>query len=502
MGKQARDDFTELVKRKLAERVNFHCSVCDAPTLGPKTGTTEERFSVGKAAHIKAAAKNGPRYDELQTPAERKAIENGIWACATCADIIDRDADAYSVADLLRLKADAEWVAKIRAGKPPGSELSALSDPTAIKRAVDLFCSRESARQERIDPRFKVGVRMGESGPTYEVTAKETVEAQLVVTATDRERNVQALRDFFNYGGSLVLDGTDVRMEGSELFRTDGVAATRWQFSSTPRPLTMTVALAEDSGAPQYIEFVGSGTQGNKGARLQGKACGGMLSATLTADYSGDLTNFTIGIDTQQWASKPVSRLPYFSRLQQIVQHLAVPAQVRILCTHEDLESEFGSGHFDGREIFRPLRALLDEIGAIRRLDEFFDLNVALPADISDVLLRQCDMTWLVDLINLEVSGETEVNFYAAASGQAMPLKAILAAAPEAMTFIHHVDLEIYGRSYGPFDVEVSCPAVGIHVIGPADIDAAATVELAMRAADGNRWTPRLIARTPAPTSV
>lgn len=79
MEKNAGDDFSPKVKQMLAERVNFHCTVCDAPTLGPKTGTTDERFSVGNATHIKAAAKNGPRYDENQTPAERKSIENGVW---------------------------------------------------------------------------------------------------------------------------------------------------------------------------------------------------------------------------------------------------------------------------------------------------------------------------------------------------------------------------------------------------------------------------------------
>ncbi|WP_167379362.1 hypothetical protein [Paraburkholderia phenazinium] len=503
MGTNARDDFSQPVKQMLAERVNFHCSVCDAPTLGPKTGTTDKRFSVGKAAHIKAAAKNGPRYDKNQTPAERKAIENGVWACATCADIIDRDTDAYSVADLLRIKADAEWVANIRAGKPPGSELSALTNPTAIMRAVDVFCSRESARQERIDPRFKVGVRMGESGPIYEVKAKETVDAQLIVTAEDKERKVQALREFFNYGGHLVLDGADLRMEGSPLFETDEAAATRWQLSSTPRPVTMTIVLAEEAGSPLYIEFIGNGTQGNKGARLQGAAFGGMLTAILTADYSGALTDFTFNIDTRQWASKPVRRLPHFSRLQQIVQLLAAPTQVRILCMHEGLESEFGTGLFDGSETFWPLRALFDEIATIRRLDDFFDLNLALPADISDVLLLQCDMAWLLDLINLETSTETEVNFLVASSNQAVPLKAILAnQAPQAMTLKHRIDLEIYGRSYGPFGLEVSCPAVGIHVVGPANIEQGVSVELAMRAVEGNHWTPRLVDKHPEPTTV
>ncbi|MGE8163748.1 hypothetical protein ACQKRQ_26865 [Paraburkholderia sp. NPDC080076] len=207
------------------------------------------------------------------------------------------------------------------------------------------------------------------------------------------------------------------------------------------------------------------------------------------------MTDFTIDVDTRQWASKPVSRLPHFSRLRQIIERLAGPTQARILYTHEELESEFGTGRFDGSELFRPLRALFDEIAAIRRLDEFFNLKVALPADITDVMLRQCDMTWLLDLINLETSGEMEVNFYTA-SGQATPLKAMLAAPPEPMTFVHHVDLEIYGCSYGPFDVEVSCPAVGVHVVGPANIEAGATVELAMRAVEGHQWTPRLIGRT------
>jgi hypothetical protein len=500
MGTNARDDFSKAVKQMLAERVNFHCSVCDAPTLGPKTGTTNKRFSVGKAAHIKAAAKNGPRYDENQTPAERKAIENGLWACANCADIIDRDKDAYSVADLLSIKADAELVTSMRVGKPPGSELSALTNPTAIKRAVDVFCNRESARQERLDPRFKVGVRMGESGPMYEVTAKEQVEAQLVVTARDKELKVQALRQFFNYGGDLMLDGADLRMEGSPLSRTDEVAATRWRLTSTPRPVTMTIVLAEEAGSPLYIEFIGDGTQGNKGARLRGTAFGGMLTATLTADYSGVSTNLTFNFDILPWASKPVRQLPHFSRLQQIAQLLEKPTQGRILCTHDGLESEFGTGLFDGSETFRPLHTLFDEIAVVRRLDDFFDLNLALPDDISDTLTLQCDMAWLLDLINIETSGETEVSFLATSSDQAMPWEAILAnQTSKPMTLTHRIDLEIYGRSYGPFGLEVSCPVVGIHVVGPANIEPGVSVELAMRAVEGNHWTPRIVDRPNPP---
>jgi hypothetical protein len=217
---EGEDDFSPKVKQLLAERVNFHCSLCDATTLGPKAGTIDKRFSVGKAAHIKAAAKGGPRYDENQTPTERAGIENGLGACATCGDIIDRDDGSYTVEELNRIKADAEWLATSRVGKPPGSDLPALKTSSAIQRAVEVFCRQEAARQERLDPRFKVKVHMAATGAMYEFTAKEPVEGRLVVDAKDKDRHVRLLRDFFNYGGSQAFDGADIRLEGSQLFQT------------------------------------------------------------------------------------------------------------------------------------------------------------------------------------------------------------------------------------------------------------------------------------------
>ncbi|MEX3984311.1 hypothetical protein AB4Y45_35730 [Paraburkholderia sp. EG287A] len=497
---KARDDFHPKVKQLLGERVNYHCSLCDAPTLGPKNGTTDKRFSIGKAAHVKAAAKGGPRYDENQSPEERSAIENGLWACANCADLIDRDVATYPVEELLRIKADAEWLATVRAGKPPGSELTALLNPTAIKRAVDVFCSRESLRQERIDPRFKVAVRMGESGPVYEVTAKETVEGQLVITGQHKEGDVQALRDFFSYGGSHEIDGADLRMEGSPLFETGDVAAVRWKLSSTPKPVTLTAVLDEESSSPLFIEFNGSGTQGNKGGRLKGTAFGGMLSATLTADYVGPYTDFKFDFDIQPWAGKPVRRLPNFLRLRQVLQLLAAPTRARLLCAHEGLESELGNGIVDGSEKFRPLRALFDEIEILRKLDDFFDLQLALPEDLSEVLWRQSDMSQLLELIDIEASMETEVLMMAVPEEATMPtLGAILAnSVPEPITANHTFTLELLGHTYGPYPVAVSCPAATVHVVGPANIEVGVPLQLAMRAADGNRWTARLVAPTTA----
>jgi hypothetical protein len=98
--------------------------------------------------------------------------------------------------------------------------LPALKTSSAIQRAVEVFCRQEAARQERLDPRFKVKVHMAATGAMYEFTAKEPVEGRLVVDAKDKDRHVRLLRDFFNYGGSQAFDGADIRLEGSQLFQT------------------------------------------------------------------------------------------------------------------------------------------------------------------------------------------------------------------------------------------------------------------------------------------
>lgn len=113
-----RDDFPEKVKRLLAERVGYRCSMpeCRAPTSGPHT-EADKRVSVGVAAHITAAAEGGPRYNPNLTTDERCAPENGIWMCQTHGTLVDRDEARYPDALLREWKATAESAALREIGK-------------------------------------------------------------------------------------------------------------------------------------------------------------------------------------------------------------------------------------------------------------------------------------------------------------------------------------------------------------------------------------------------
>ena len=139
-----RDDFPQPVKEQLAKRVGFRCSnpQCRQQTSGPQSEETGA-INIGVAAHITAAARLGPRYDNALGSDGRKSASNGIWLCETCAKIVDSDVTAYPEA-LLR-----DWKEPLRL-PPFWSSKGSRSSPTIVRcfeslRANSPISSRKCA---------------------------------------------------------------------------------------------------------------------------------------------------------------------------------------------------------------------------------------------------------------------------------------------------------------------------------------------------------------------
>jgi hypothetical protein len=107
MAKRDGNEFTRHTKYHLARSVNYMSSKCGCPASGPKKGASTS-MTIGKAAHISAAAPGGPRFDPSLAPERRRHYDNGIWMCSNHASLIDEDWLSYSGAELREMKRVAE----------------------------------------------------------------------------------------------------------------------------------------------------------------------------------------------------------------------------------------------------------------------------------------------------------------------------------------------------------------------------------------------------------
>ena len=174
----SRDDFTIKTKETLAKRAAYRCSnpACRRLTVGP--GSEESAYiNVGVAAHICAAAENGPRYDAEMSSEERKSIRNGIWLCQTCAKLIDSDVDQYTVKTLHSWKRSAELGAAVELLKKPFS-----NDPQDIE-LIQFYISCFDR------PAFKTNIYQEDALEDFEKALEDTLIAL----------NTGVLRDRSNY---------------------------------------------------------------------------------------------------------------------------------------------------------------------------------------------------------------------------------------------------------------------------------------------------------------
>ncbi len=96
-------DFSQPTKDTLAARSALICNNpnCATLTIGPSDGIGPLALKIGEAAHIAAARPGELRYDKNMTDKQRADISNGIWLCASCHTMVDKNKGADFPADIL-----------------------------------------------------------------------------------------------------------------------------------------------------------------------------------------------------------------------------------------------------------------------------------------------------------------------------------------------------------------------------------------------------------------
>jgi hypothetical protein len=171
--KTNRDDFDSKTIEALAKRVSYICSnpECRALTICPSDVNVEKYLYIGKAAHITSAAIKGPRYDATLTQEQRQFIENGIFLCATCADMIDKNNGAdFSVEQLKQWKSQHESWVRSNLNRSVSSLLSTIDGERGIRPIIDI-CHRgiSVTEVEKEKLYFDIPYCSGKSANAYNV---------------------------------------------------------------------------------------------------------------------------------------------------------------------------------------------------------------------------------------------------------------------------------------------------------------------------------------------
>lgn len=227
--KTPRDNFPKDVIRELRDRVGGICSNpdCGKMTLGPKSSDTTKAVKRGRAAHISAAAPGGPRYDADMSTAQRKSINNAIWLCTDCADMIDIDALKYPVSLLRSWKNKAENTASRQLGKAIPSHNEALNafgilsgqDPFNSSAIISGVHNAYKQKLESIDPRFDITIGYVDGVQTYTFEAKNEPVCLDFNYEQGKDAELDAnINDAFIHGGAVDVSNANASIKGSPTF--------------------------------------------------------------------------------------------------------------------------------------------------------------------------------------------------------------------------------------------------------------------------------------------
>jgi len=357
MAKRNRDDFSPQVRRTLEKRVSSRCSNpdCRVPTCGP-TSEPMKVNSIGKAAHITAAAPGGARYDPAMTHAQRSCIGNGIWLCANCADRIDRDAQRYPVSLLHDWKRQAEDLARSELGKPLPSErelavfkTKALGENVSSQSVGELITAVHQIGKreiERIDPRFTADISVDHQGTRIVLNPYEPVDLRLCLPPELAPLFNEQLSNLFKHGHTLEISGPGIRIEGSPLFGDASTQPVKLAIDTHLQhsALQRLSWIDADSGKPMAAEIVGKVVGGTESFTFSGTLFGGLYECAFQVPLkqAGRQTLSSTGnLTFEPWVGQSIRHLPYFDRFYSLCAAI-----------HQGREID-SSLEIDGRDLIR-----------------------------------------------------------------------------------------------------------------------------------------------------
>ncbi|HID98802.1 MAG TPA: hypothetical protein EYP59_00725 [Thiotrichaceae bacterium] len=395
-----RDEFPQKVKEILRARVANRCSYphCRVPTTGPTT-LPDKVNNIGKAAHICAAAKGGPRYDPTMTKQQRKSIDNAIWLCSNCSTIIDNDETVYTVELLKKWKHKAED----RANKEIGNKLpdnnetintltTAFSGQSTmiLHNAIPNVCQAISNRYELLDPRLDVETSYFNKTTHFSISAKESVETKIQVDKKYKNEFLDKYINLLEHGETLNIPSDAITITGSKLLEELTQNVKKGQFSFIPtleKPAIQKIWVFDpDNHLTKHIDDIqGKVILGTKSFSFKGTLFNELLFISYRKYLQSDENlNIKFKIDFTKWNKIQLAFLPYFDSLYHFFEHLKKGWELNTKLEINGLEIlRGGITSCEYPELFCDYYAILNFIHRVKVVCQYLNISINFQSDFS-----------------------------------------------------------------------------------------------------------------------
>ena len=339
LGKNMRDDFTEKTRRELRERVGGKCSRpdCRRETTGPLLGS-EGSIRLGRAAHITAASRGGPRFDAALTRHQRRSIHNGIWLCCDHADEVDTNRHRFPAELLREWKALAEDAAQNQLGKPPPSHDDAIHQVMSVlgatpgkmlpramantSAAISRFL-REKDATVQIIPEFHDGQT------NYRIESSSPIEIELSASGRAQEKLQNAMTSILADGSDVALPLTNIAIKSSPAIELLFQGAKELIIGGVPRVGVLRVVLQPTDGDDALsVEFCGEARHGSERLSIAASAFNGILNVMFEAPLTQNRRSvkWTLATSFLPWIGKSLGALPHLDRVTRFLRLLSTNA--------------------------------------------------------------------------------------------------------------------------------------------------------------------------------
>lgn len=397
MAKKNRDDFTLTVIRKVRERVGLRCSNPDCRVPTAAASGDEDVNNMGIAAHIYAASKGGPRYDENMSIEERRSMKNAIWLCSNCSIKIDRDINKYTDKVLYEWKAESEKITLEEQGQKLPAKNDAINTLMAsftgiskshLSQSISNIHEANRKYLEALDSRFSIKSQYVDGCSLIQLHAKENVPFTMDIKPEIREDFLNKHKALVEHGRELVVSTNSFEVKGSKLIEYITNSKENGNLTISPKklPAIQRIWLVDkESHTHVYLEDIhGHLALGTKSFEFKGTALNKILNYTHTFNVESSTAKSDLNFDFTDWEGKSINNIKYFSKLLSFFEGIFKGSQL-----FSSLEVDGGeglNGTFDDPsniESFQHIYSHLQYIEYSREISNYLGIDVEYTSDVS-----------------------------------------------------------------------------------------------------------------------